>query len=596
MANDVEEVKAKTDIVSLISEYIELKKAGRNYKALCPFHSEKTASFYVSGELQMFKCFGCGEYGDAITFLEKYEGMEFYEALKYLAEKAQVKLKPFKGDYDEKEKLYQINSWASNFYHWILLNHPKGKVALNYLLNERHLKIETIKAFKLGFSPDVPFAIEKFLVERKKVSVKTLERLGLVFLRGNQVFDRFRGRIIFPLFDHRSNIVGFAGRILPGREKENLAKYINTPETKIYHKSKLLYALNLTKADIKKSKSAIVVEGELDAISCWQVGVNNVVAIKGSAFTEDQLLLLGRFAENLVLAMDTDFAGDNAAMRGIELAQRLGFEVKVAHLGEFKDPDEAAHKDPKKLKSSIASARNVWDFIIDTFFKRYMGETGEQKGKISKELTPILAKIPDAIVQAHYISLVAKRLGVPQEAVAREVENQQDKTESVNPAVPKTLSKDRREVLEETLMSLAFRYKPKILLKKDIKKLFTTPLALRILNEFSGFNKRHKNFDPSLFAGKLPPELVDGFVKIILGEIKGVKEDDPDALKKEIEIVQKEIKILEVKQKLKKIASLIREIEEKGETEKLKELQNKFRRLTRELSKLEEEGFRSIIF
>ena len=313
MADQVEEIKEKVDIVSLISERIELKKAGRNFKANCPFHSEKTPSFMVSPELQIYKCFGCGEGGDAISFLQKYEGMEFYEALKYLADRTGVKLIQRVGLSSENEKLFNINRWASRFYHYILFNHPSAREALNYLTKVRKIKTESIKTFGVGYSPDIPEIFKKFFLDKKGFSPTEIEKVGLGYTRGGSVRDRFSGRIIFPLFDHRGNVAGFSGRILPGREKADTGKYINTPETPIYHKSNILYGLNLSKKEIKKKGEAIVVEGELDAISPWQVGIKNIVAIKGSAFTNEQAKLLSRFSENVTLALDSDIAGNIAA-------------------------------------------------------------------------------------------------------------------------------------------------------------------------------------------------------------------------------------------------------------------------------------------
>src|SRR4030043_909411 len=296
MESQVDEVKSRVGIVGLISEYIPLKKAGRNYKALCPFHGEKTPSFMVSPELQIYKCFGCGESGDAFSFLEKYEGMEFGEALKYLADKAGIKLKPLHpGQFGEKERFFEINRIASKFYNYVLLSHPAGKEALKYLTRERGLKIDILKKFQLGFSPYKEDALAKVLIKRKYQESELING-GLVY-RGRGLVDRFSGRVIFPLFDHRSNVVGFAGRILPKDDKGDRAKYINSPETPVYHKSRVLYGLDLAKAEIKRSKEVVIVEGELDMISSWQAGIKNVVAIKGSALTDEQIGLISRLAE-----------------------------------------------------------------------------------------------------------------------------------------------------------------------------------------------------------------------------------------------------------------------------------------------------------
>ncbi|MFZ5932743.1 MAG: DNA primase [Patescibacteria group bacterium] len=598
MADQVDEVKQKTDIVSLVSEYIPLKKAGRNYKALCPFHSEKTPSFMVSPELQMYKCFGCGEAGDAFTFLERYDGMEFGEALRFLAERAGIKLISYRpGEAGEKERLYQINSWVGKFYHYILLNHPIARKALDYLTKERGLSQQSLETFYLGFAPDVPGALKKFLVDKKKVQPRDLETLGLGFFRDGKFLDKFGGRIIFPLFDHRGNIAGFAGRVLPGA-RPDLAKYINSPETPVYHKSNLLFGLNLTKKDIKNANEVVVTEGELDAISSWQVGVKNVVAIKGSALTEEQVRLLSRFTRRLTLALDTDLAGDTAARRGIAIAQEAGMDIKVARFGEFKDPDEAARANPENYKRFLASAVNVWDFIVDSIFSRHDAGSGEGKAAISREIVPVLAGIPDKIVQAHYLGIVAKRLSVSQEAVSQEVEaltlKEEKEKKAATVVTPQKAEKPRRQLLEERLLTLAFQSDPKILLDKETASLVVTPLTKRLVEEYQGFAKTHISFSPSEFSEDLPKELLEGFAEMALSDTEGLTED-AELLAKELALVKKELKILEVRRKLEETGVKIREFEEGGEKEKLVKAQEEFGRLSRLLSELEEEGRGGII-
>ncbi|MEJ2347664.1 MAG: DNA primase [Patescibacteria group bacterium] len=597
MADQVEEVKAKTDIVSIISEHIEIKKAGRNYKGLCPFHSEKTPSFMVSPELQIFKCFGCGESGDVISFLQKYEGMDFGEALKYLADRAGVKLTPlsFKGE-GEKQKLYEINNLAAKFYHYILLNHRVGLPALNYLTKERGLKRETIKTFNIGFSPDVPLALKKFLIDKKRYSYQDLEKAGISYRRGSTHVDRFRGRVIFPLFDHRGNSIGMAGRLLPNT-KTQAGKYINSPDTPVYHKSKVLYGLNLTRKDIKKENKAIIVEGELDMISSWQAGVKNVVAIKGTALTEDQVTLLSRFANEFIITLDSDIAGDEAAKRGINLAQDQGVDVKIARLGKYKDPDEMARKSPKAYKEALEKAKSVWDFLIDLTFSKYNQKSGEGKGKISRELMPILATISDEIVQAHYIEKVAKGLGVPRDAVADQIGKIRTKTKAETPkiAIPKKAKeKSRRELLEERLLTLAFQSDPKILNEKKTFSLFNTPLAERIIEEYRKFSKGKKKFDPSEFAGGLPKELVQGFADILLKDVQDLVEK-PETLDFELRLVIKELELLSIKDKLTNLGQEINEYEKKGQKSKLKKVEQEFTKLTEKLSQLEDDESRSVI-
>ena len=589
MVDQVEEIKQKTDIVSLISEHIQLKKAGRNYKALCPFHSEKTPSFMVSPELQMFKCFGCGESGDIYSFLEKYEGMEFREALKLLADRAGVKLITRNlGEASEKEKLYQINTLASKFYNYVLLGHPRGKPALDYLTKERGITFETIKTFQLGFSPDVPGVLKRFLVDKKKFTVRDLERVGLVFVQDRLVSDKFRGRIIFPLFDHRGNIAGFSGRVMP-TAKSDLAKYINSPETPIYHKSNLLYGLNLSKSEIKEQKEAVFVEGELDMISSWQAGVKNTVAIKGSALTDEQVRLISRFTKKITLALDTDFAGDTAARRGISVAQKQGLEIQVARLGQYKDPDEAVRKNPPEFKKLLKETVNVWDFILDSIFSRFDLKTGEGKAKISSEVVPVLNSIPDKIVQAHYIGIVANRLKVPESAVSEQISQLKEELiseEEKKIIIPiKKIEKSRRQLLEERLLTLAFQGDPKILLASNVNGLIATPLTKRICQEYEKFSQGHKDFSPSEFTENLPKELMNGFAELVLADTGEITADTDD-YKQELDLVIHDLEIVDLQHQLEESEAKIRQYEAEEEREKLKKEQEKFAELGQKLTKL----------
>lgn len=540
--NQIEEVKNKTDIVSLISEYIEVKKAGRNYKANCPFHGEKTPSFMITPELQIYKCFGCSKSGDVFTFLEEHEGMEFKEALKYLAEKAGVKLTAFKQEASsEREKIIEINKSTLNFYDYVLHSHPQGKKILKYLTTDRGLKIETIKKFQIGYSPESFDALSKYLIQKKKFTPTELARVGLLVGGG---IDRFRGRVIFPLSDHRGNIVGFAGRILPW-VKQDKAKYINSPDTEAYHKSKILYGLDITKSEIRDKKYAVVVEGELDMISSYQAGVRNVVAIKGSALTEDQIRLLGRFlpaqagAKKIVLCLDSDFAGDEAAKRGAILASNMDFEVKVAHLEGYKDPDEIAKKDPEKYKKAIEEAVSLWDFLIDSSIKKYGVNSGDGKAKISFEITPLLSTIQDKIVQAHYIEVLARKLSVPVEAVAEQVSKKQiikNKNPSPLGGDEASKTKNRKELLEEKLLVNAIQNDINLLFKDDIKNLFSSDFILKIINYLE------KNKFP------LPDELQKGYAEMVL---KNSEEE-------KVETIIKELTILGIKQKLEKLGEEIK--------------------------------------
>ncbi|MGB9706493.1 MAG: DNA primase, partial [Microgenomates group bacterium] len=503
MSDQIEEIKRKIDIVQFINSYVPLKKSGRNFKALCPFHSETAPSFIVSPERQIWHCFGaCNEGGDIFKFLMKIENIDFGEALRELAKRAGVKLTSYRPSEGERQKqlLYEINHLAAEFYHYLLLNHPAGKKALNYILG-RGIKRESLEKFKLGYAPNMWDGLQRFLVGKKGYKVEDLERAGLVIesqkskVKSQSYYDRFRHRLMFPLKDHRGNICGFAGRVLDPEAKE--AKYINTPETLIYHKSDLLYGLFENKEEIKKADGVILVEGELDAISSWQAGVKNVVAIKGSALTPRQVQLLSRFTKNIVFALDSDIAGDAAARRGIEIADEAGMAIRVVEIKGGKDPDEVAQKNPDLWQRLVKQAVPVYDYFLDSAFSRFGGKTAEEKRKIGQELIPVLAKISNKIVQAHYIQELARRLGVDEEAIGAEIAKFSVSQVSTLPQPEKEIiSKNRQEVLEEHLLALGFQSeKWQWLRKRRVLSLVKTPRFLRILEVLGDYLKKYKTLD-----------------------------------------------------------------------------------------------------
>lgn len=580
MNNQVEEVKSKIDIVSLIGEYIEVKKAGRNYKANCPFHGEKTPSFMISPELQMYKCFGCGKAGDAFTFLEEQEGMSFGEALKYLADKVGVTLTSFKSEVtSEREKIIEINKNALNFYEYVLLKHPKGKRALSYLLKDRELSIGSINKFKLGYSPDVPDGLIKYLTEKKKYTLMDLEKGGLIVKGRFKNYDRFGGRVIFPLFDHRDNVVGFAGRILPWDKRET-GKYINSPETPAYHKSRILYGLNITKQEIKNAGFAVIVEGELDMISSYNAGIKNVIAIKGSALTEDQIRLIGRFCQKIVLSLDADFAGSEAAKRGAVLAFNLGFEVKVARIEGYKDPDEIAKKDATGYKRAIDESVSIWDFLIDETVKKNDLSTGEGKAKVSTEIVPLISTIEDKIVQAHYVEKLSRLLSVPVEAVSAQLRNKEKGVQNAaneNKEVDPNVKKDRRILLEEKFLINSLRKDANFVIDK--REYFEGNLTTKIIGVLENYLQESKSFDLSSFTLKLPPELKEGFGEMVLSN-----SEDED-LKK----IFLELKNIKLKKDMESISQRIKKAEVAGNDTILASLEKEYSELVKKLSHLEED-------
>lgn len=589
MADQLEEIKRKIDIVELINEFVPLKKTGRNFKALCPFHPENAPSFIVSPERQIFKCFGCGESGDIFGFLMKTEGLEFGEALQTLAKRAGVKLKRYRPSEAERQKtlLYEINHLASEFYHYLLTSHRVGQKALQYLKVKRGINLKTIQLVKLGFAPAMWDGLQKFLVNKKGYKAQDLEKAGLVIKseRGRGYYDRFRARVMFPLEDHRGNVAGFAGRTLDPKQTE--AKYVNTPETLVYHKSDLLYGLRQNKEAIKKADFAILVEGELDVLSSYQTGVENVVAIKGSALTPSQVSLLKRFTQNLTLALDRDVAGDQAARRGIEVADQAGMAVRVVKLQGGKDPDEVAQKDAQLWKKLVKKAVPVYDYFLDSAFSRFDSQTGEGKRSIGQEIVPVLAKITDEIVRSHYTSLLAERLKINEEAVLAQIDKflDQQKPESLTKEAKDGREKpSRREVIEEHLLALAFQGKKWAFLRQGkVSSLVKTPRFQVILGTLGKYLKKIKSLKTNRFAKMLPAELVEVFNKFYLHDFAKIVESKEE-VEKELKKTLSELEKLNLKEELEKISSAIKDLERQPKPDqktkaKLRKLNERFRDL-----------------
>lgn len=586
MASQIEEVKEKIDIVQIIGESVKLNKAGTNFKGLCPFHNEKSPSFMVSQELQIYKCFGCGVSGDVFTFLQEYEGMEFGEALRYLADKAGVKLQPMKGQqFSEKEKLLEIQELAVKFYKYILNKHSEGIEARKYL-EQRGMKQKTIEQFDMGFAPNKPSSLSNFLKQKHNFTNNDLIEAGLAIQTQRGLIDRFRGRVIFPIYNHRGNAIALAGRILPQYDTGKVGKYINSPETPLYHKSRSLFGLNVTRSAIKRAGKAVVVEGELDAISSWQAGIENVVAIKGSALTEEQVLLLSRYAQTFVLALDADFAGDNAAIKAITQAQLKGIDVQVASMDPHKDPDEFAQNDPDGYKKALEDAIGVWDFMINISIERHDRTTGAGKAAISRELTPILASIPDQIVQSHYIGVLSQKLGVPTEAVSQQVSKNvvvKPDTARVTVKVPPPQVLSRREVLEEKSLSLIFQSDPNKYLTEKVVEMISQPVLGKIVNFFMKNKSKMDRFNPREFYNDIPAELQEKYSKLMLKE-----EFEENDLEKELKMTLHELELSYVKEKLESLVRQMADSESKNDEENLTTIQQEFSILSKRLAQLQD--------
>ena len=581
LMDQIEEVRRKTDIVQLISEAVTLKKAGRNFKALCPFHEEKTPSFMVSPERQMFKCFGCQKGGDAFKFVMERERLDFGEALRLLADRGGVQLKEFRPGPDQKikEKLLEINHLASEYYHYLLTQHPLGKPALNYLL-KRGITKTSIKTFKLGFAANEWEGLRRYLTKKKNYHDEDLERAGLAIKGQKGWYDRFRDRIMFPLFDHRNRVVGFSGRVFDKESKE--AKYVNSPETLLYHKSEVLYGLETTKEAIKKANKAVIVEGELDLISSYQAGVTNVVAIKGSALTIEQIDLLKRFCEHLVLALDMDKAGDAAARRGIELAEAKGLNVRVIRLEYGKDPDECAQHSARMWKDSVVRAVPIYDFYIESAKARFGTDTPEGKRQISDELSPVLARISNEVIKAHYVKKLAGVLGVSEEAVIAEVSKKQPVASAAGKQEEPSTFQTRQERLEQYLLALVLALnKQMAAVVKPVNPEWLINGAIgQVFAKLQRWFKTQTTWEINRFVTTLPEELAATVDTAYLTDLKQLGGDE-EALIKEAAKTLSELNKLTAKTKLTQLTQEIKEAIRQKDAAKRKALETELVETTR---------------
>lgn len=421
MDNTVQNIKDRLNIVDVIGGYLQLKKAGANFRALCPFHNERTPSFNVSAQRQIWHCFGCGAGGDIFGFVMQYENVDFKEALKILAAKAGVELPQYRPrdphEQEEKDLLLRINDFAARAYHQNLIKDERATV----YLRDRGLSAETITQWQIGFAPaDFHFLHHSLL--KKNLKEDFIIKSG-VCVKGEKgpVYDRFRGRVTFPIFDYFGKAVGFSARILPGLDDGKTGKYINSPETLIYQKSKILFGLNFAKDEIRKNGEAIIVEGQMDCVASHQAGVKNVVASSGTALTLEQLNLLKRLTVNLKFCFDADQAGGNAMRRAVENVLGTDFSVKIIALEGAKDPDELIKKDPKAWQEAINAAPVFLDYYSKQLFKDFKGSV-EEKKQISRDILPLLAKLSDPVERDHYLSLLARDLGTEEKAIRQALE------------------------------------------------------------------------------------------------------------------------------------------------------------------------------
>jgi DNA primase len=458
----IDDIRNKADIVAIIGEYVPLKKRGKNYLGLCPFHSEKTPSFTVSQDKQIFHCFGCNEGGNIFAFLMKAESISFAESVEMLGQRLGIQVKntgtPL-SQVGDKDKYYDIMEIAQKFYRE-MLEGGEGEPARKYL-DKRGVTSETSATFGLGYSPDKWDSLMNFLF-KKGVSYKGMEKLGLIIERTDKsgYYDRFRGRLMFPISDLRGRVIGYSGRILTANEE---AKYVNSPDSPVYNKGYNLYGINLAKDEIKKQRAAVLVEGNVDLISCWQYGIKNVIAPLGTALTQNQAKMIRRFADNVIIAFDQDSAGSLATLRSVEILKDEGLDVHVAAFEGGKDPDESLRvKGADNFRGSLKKAVPWIEYRIINVLSRYNLTEIESRAKAAKEAAAIIGLESDELVRKGYIKLLAEKLGYTFDEVASEVKrlsfySQKGQDNSLKRTVEKPALKI--EKAEQLLIKLALDHK-----------------------------------------------------------------------------------------------------------------------------------------
>ncbi|KKR19952.1 MAG: primase protein [Candidatus Moranbacteria bacterium GW2011_GWA2_39_41] len=421
--SDIDDIKSRLNIVDVLGGYIRLEKAGTNWRANCPFHNEKSPSFMVSEDKQIWHCFGCQKGGDIFGFVMEIEGLDFKGALNILADKAGVELKKTNPKQAaEKNRTLEILEMATKFYQAHLLQTAPGKKILEYLY-DRGINDESIKDFRLGYAPKGWSNTMSFLM-KKGFTVEEIAKTGLLVEKNRQDagatnyqpqttshYDRFRDRIMFPIADSNDKVVGYSARVAPGGD-ESQAKYVNSPETEVYHKSKILYGISRAKNEIRLQKSALLVEGNMDVIAAHQAGLKNTVAVSGTALTQEHLNIIKRYADKIDMCFDMDNAGELATKKSIKLCFEKEVNVRVVQLPSGKDAADLAKNNPEILRESVEKARPAMEYFFDKVLSKYNKEKVEDKKIISEELLEMIGFLANEIEKSHWLKKLAAEIDI----------------------------------------------------------------------------------------------------------------------------------------------------------------------------------------
>ncbi len=567
MNSELEEIKSRLNIVDVISNYIKLEKAGVNYRARCPFHEEKSASFFVSPSRQIWHCFGgCNEGGDIFKFVMKIEGIEFYDALKLLADRAGVELKHSKKWKEEKTQrqiLLDLTEKACLFFEYQLEKSKKGSEAKDYLLG-RGLKEETIKKWRIGYAPDTWQGLSDFLVSRD-FNRGDIVKAGLA-IQKEKMFDRFRGRIMFPITGFNSEIIGFTGRIF-GKDDKDEAKYLNSPATILYDKSKALYGIDKAKIEIRRKDFCVLVEGNVDCIMSHQSGIDNCIATSGTALTNLHLEIIKRYSKKLILAFDMDSAGNKATEKAIEMAD--DFEIKVIPRSEDKDPADIILKEGEEAwKKMIEESKPISEFFFNLALNNRNPNSVEDKKKILKDFLPRVKKMENSVEQSYWIQKLADVLKSKEDDIRLEIKKINIQKQEHKKEECMIDKKTRRQMIEEKVLALVLKERSRIDLINDFS-FFSFPIK-EILEKIK--DKKEITFE------ELKQEFEDNinFLNYIFLKSEVIEELEEE---EELKMCILEIENLTIKEKQHNLHLEIRELEKQGDSAKVKVLLEEFKNL-----------------
>jgi DNA primase len=530
---EIDEIKNKISLYDIASSYIKLKKSGSNYFGLCPFHNEKTPSFSVNDELGIFKCFGCQESGDVISFVEKIENITFRDAIEKLADMAGVTLSnEFKNEKSEKKRILEINALSAELFSFLLTKHAVGKNAREYVA-ERNISKASIKEFRLGYDYKNSLVT---LLQKRGFSDAEIIKYGLGVVRDRQLVDKYRGRLIFPILSITGDVVGFSGRIIVKNDK--IPKYLNSPETEVFQKNRILYGLYNAKKYIKENDNAILLEGPIDVISAFQHGVMNVCAVQGTSLTINHLTILHRLTENISFCFDQDNAGLKALRRSFFTAIDADVNPKVIKINDAKDLDERVNTDKKGFMEDMSKSLDVVEFLINKDVEELNTSTLDGKIKVINDILPLIIRIKDDIKKSYYLAKLAEAVQVNEAEIRKMMVA---RSEEYKKEIVKNIEKNIRNENSrlEYLLALFLQH------FKELKSVITKfdESAITDLNVKSLIIKLkqaiEEDKDIKAFIGDLDGKEKEYCITLMTIDLKKLKNDDISYVKEEIETIAK---------------------------------------------------------